>query len=100
MLRISVVDSAKKRRVILEGKLIAPWAAELRIAFERAKAGLGDRKLVIEMKQVTTIGQEGEDAILELMNAGARFHCDGVFTKHVLRHLTCRSNKNVRDPKS
>ncbi len=30
MLKISVVDSRIERRLVLEGKLIAPWVAELR----------------------------------------------------------------------
>ncbi len=34
MLRISVVDSRTECRLVLEGKLIAPWVAELRTAWE------------------------------------------------------------------
>jgi hypothetical protein len=29
MLKISLVDSARQRRLVVEGKLVAPWAAEL-----------------------------------------------------------------------
>jgi hypothetical protein len=66
MLKISLVENARSRRVIVEGKLIAPWAAELRSACEKAKADLRGRELVIEMKHVMKISPEGGNVILEL----------------------------------
>jgi hypothetical protein len=95
MLKISLVDNARQRRVIVEGKLITPWATELRSACEKARADLGDRELVVEMKHVTTISQEGENVILELINEGIRFRCQGVFTKHVVKELTRRASRNL-----
>ena len=93
MLKISLVDNARQRRVIVEGKLIAPWTAELRNTCQEARNDLGGRELVIEMKHVTTISQEGENVILELINGGIRFRSRGVFTKHVVKELTRRSSK-------
>ena len=95
MLKISLVDKAMQRRVVVEGKLIAPWTAELRNACQEARADLRDRELVIEMKHVTTISQEGENVILELLNAGIRFRCHGVFTKQVVKELTRRASRNL-----
>ena len=94
MFKISLIDSARQRRLIVEGKLTAPWAAELRNACQEARADLRGRELVIEMKHVTTISQEGENVILELINGGIRFRCSGVFTKHVLKDLTRRASRN------
>jgi len=95
MLKVSLVDNAKQRRVIVEGKLIAPWTAELRNACQEARADLRGRELVIEMNHVTTISQEGENVILALINRGIRFRCQGVFTKHVVKELTRRARKNL-----
>jgi hypothetical protein len=95
MLKISLIDGVRRRRLILEGKLMAPWAIELRRACEEAKADLLDRELVVEMKHVTTISQEGENVIVDLLNGGIKFRCDGVFTKHVLKQLTRRTNKRL-----
>jgi hypothetical protein len=95
MLKISLIDSARQRRLIVEGKLIAPWTAELKSACEKARAGLHGRELVIEMKHLTTISQEGENIILELINGGIKFRCDGVFTKHVVKQLTRRAGRNL-----
>jgi len=93
MLKISLVDNARQRRVIVEGKLIAPWAAELRSVYEKARADLRGRELVVEMKHISTISQEGENVILELINGGIRFRCHGVFTKHVVKELTRRASR-------
>ena len=95
MLKISLIDGVRRRRLILEGKLMAPWAIELRRACEEAKADLLDRELVVEMKHVTTISQVGENVIVDLLNGGIKFRCDGVFTKHVLKQLTRRTNKRL-----
>jgi hypothetical protein len=99
MLKISQIDGARRRRLILEGKLVAPWAVELRRACEEAKADLRDRELVVEMKHVTTISQEGENIIVDLLNGGIKFRCDGVFAKHVLKQLTRRANKRLGEAK-
>ena len=93
MLKISVVDSAKQRRLVVAGKLIAPWTRVLTSTCEKARANLGSRELLIELKHVTTISHEGENVILELINGGIKFRSDGVFTKHVVKDLTRRANK-------
>jgi hypothetical protein len=90
VLRISKIDTDHERRLVLEGKLIHPWIAELRKAWLDAAATLDSRRLVIDLKNVTVISPEGETALFDLMRNGARFFCNGVLTKHVLRRLARR----------
>jgi hypothetical protein len=99
MLKISVIDGRRQRRLIVEGKLIAPWADELRIACDRARADLDGRSFVVDAKQLTAISEEGENLLLELMNGGVKFQSDGVFTKHILRQLARRKRANFEEPK-
>src|SRR5260370_12410533 len=94
MLRISVMDSRTERRLVLEGKLIAPWVAELRTAWKAANRQIEDRALVVDLENVTVMSQEGENALLELMSEGAKFRCSGVLTRHVIQQLTPRSKSN------
>jgi hypothetical protein len=94
MLKISLIDSPKQRRVIVEGKLIAPWAAELRNAYQQARADLRGRELIVEMKHITTISQEGENVILDLINSSIKVRGNGVFTQHVVKELTRRARRN------
>jgi hypothetical protein len=99
MLKISLVESRTRCLLVVEGKLIAPWAAELRSAYEKARADLNGRRLIVQMKHITTISQEAENVILELMNEGVRFCSHGVFTKQLLRQLTRRAGRDLREIK-
>ena len=91
MSKILLIDGLSERRLVLEGKLIAPWTAELRAAREHARADLDDRELVIDMKHVTTISQEGENLLCEFMKQGVKFFCRDPFTRHVFDRLSLRT---------
>jgi hypothetical protein len=95
VLNISVVEHRSERRLILEGELLAPWVTELRTPCEKARSNLQNRELVIDLKNLTAISQESKDVLLELINERGKFRC-GVFTKHVLRQLACRTQETVR----
>jgi hypothetical protein len=90
MLKISIVDTPAQCRIVLEGKLIAPWVTELKKTWEALAADLGGREFVVDLSDVTFISREGENALLELMRHGAKFQCRGVFTKHIVQQLTHR----------
>ena len=94
MLKISIVERRKQRRLVVEGRLVAPWSDELKAACEQAGSGLGGRELVIDLKNVTTIGQQGEDLLLELMKRGVRLRGCGVFTNEILKQVARRSRRN------
>ena len=91
MFKVSVVESRNQRRLVLEGKLIAPWAEELRTACEVARSDLDGRELVVEVKNLTAINQAGENVLLELMQQGVKFRSCGIFTRHVLKVLARRA---------
>jgi hypothetical protein len=97
MLKISVIENPSERRLILEGKLIAPWVIELRTAFEKARANLQNREVVIELKNLAAISEEGENVLLELLNERVTFRGSGVFAKEVLRQLTRRMRNNSHE---
>jgi hypothetical protein len=99
MLRISAIESPRQCRLILEGKLTSPWAGELKGACERAKADLRGRELIVDMKHIVAISQEGENVLLELMNDGVKFRAYGVFAKHILKQLTKRTRTEVQEAK-
>ena len=97
MLKISICESPKQRRLILEGKLIAPWAAELGTARDKASAELGGRELIVELQDITAISQEGENLLLRLMKEGVRFRGKGAFSKHLLKLLTRRTQQDSEE---
>lgn len=87
MFRISIVDTPAQRRLVVEGRLSDPWVAELRTTRRNAKCDLEGRRLVIDLSGLMVISRDGEDAIVELMKAGAGYSCAGVLTRHVLSDL-------------
>jgi hypothetical protein len=91
MLKISILDTPKHRRLMLEGRLVAPWTVELKSACKEAKSGLQNRELVIDLRCVTAISDEGERALLELIGQGVKFRSSGVFTKLVMKQLSEKS---------
>jgi hypothetical protein len=98
--RSRCVDCPTQRRLVVEGKLIAPWAAELKSACEEAKGELSGGDLVVEMKHVTTISQEGENVIVQLISAGIKFRGRALFTKHMLKELTREATSKLPEMKN
>ena len=73
MLKITVVEGRRQCRLLVEGRLIAPWAAELTSAYENAKTGLVGRELIVDLRSLTAISPEGEAVLLQLMQEKAKF---------------------------
>ncbi len=90
MFKISIVDAPGLRRIVVEGKLVPPWAEEVERAWRRAVEQLDGRKLVIDLTNVTLISPESQDKLLQLMKEGAKFSGRDVLTKHVLQQLSRR----------
>ena len=95
MLRISILDTPSQRRLLIEGKLIGPWAAELARVWRQATIDLHGRALIIDAKGLTAITEDGENVLLELMKEGASFRSSGVFTKQVLKRLARKVRRDV-----
>jgi anti-anti-sigma regulatory factor len=91
-LKISIVEGPRRCRLIVEGKLIAPWVAEFTIACKKGIDDLHGRELVIDLRSVTAISPEGEGVLLQLMRKKLKFQC-GIFMKELLRQLARKSRR-------
>lgn len=89
MLKISMIESPRRCRLVLEGGLVEPWVAELLGEYAKAKEHLAGRELVIDLTNLTAVSEAGEDVLLELMEDGARFQC-GVFAREILKKLASK----------
>ncbi len=94
MLKISIVESGTKRQLVLEGKLVAPWTDELKSICQGNPSDLMQRELVIDVRGLTVINADGQDALLALMLQGAKFRGGDVFTKQILKQLNRRAHRN------
>ena len=100
MFKISVVDTRSQRTLVVEGKLVEPWVAELRAAWRNASRELDGRKMVIDVSSLTVISREGEHAIFDLMEEGAKFVCVGILTRHVLQRVARKCRGKLQDAMS
>ena len=95
MLKTSILDTPSKRQLLIEGKLVGPWATELARVWRQATADLNGRALIIDVKGLTTITEDGENVLLELMKEGASFRSSGVFTKQILKQMARKVRQDV-----
>jgi anti-anti-sigma regulatory factor len=90
VLKVSIHHTRLQCRLVVEGKVTDPWITELRMVWSRALAKRDGREIVIDLRNVTLISEEGEAFLYQVMKAGARFRCSGVLTKHIIHELMRR----------
>jgi hypothetical protein len=96
MLKISLVDSRRQRRMIVEGMLVLPWSDELAKECEKARAGLQGRELVVDLRGLTAISPDGEDVLLRLMRNKIKLQC-GVYMRELLGQLARDTQRNPKE---
>jgi hypothetical protein len=60
MFKISIVDTPSQRTLVVKGMLVGPWVAELRTSWRNACQERGGRRLIIDLRNLTTIIRAGE----------------------------------------
>lgn len=96
MFRISIADTPSRRTLLVEGTLIGAWVAQLGTTWRNASRDLEERKLVVDLTNVTAISPEGEDALFDLMKKGVNFSSSGVLTGHLLKQLVRKKQQKSR----
>jgi len=97
MLKVTIEETKKCRRLILEGALVQPWLEELKKACAAAtKEPCQTRHFIVDLNNVTAIIKEGEEVLSDMMRQGAKFTCAGVLTRYLLKRLAleCRAKAN------
>ncbi len=76
MLRITPTDGDGERALRLEGRLVAPWPAELLAAWREVAAG--GRPVVLDLAGLTFVDAAGAACLRELLAQGASLRgCSG-----------------------
>ncbi len=97
MLKITAIDNEHTRTLVLEGQLVDPWVSELERSWTEARMSNFALSIVIDLKDVTTISQHGENVLFQMMADGAELNCcRGILTKHVLQQLKQRCKAQRR----
>jgi hypothetical protein len=95
MLKITKDGSATKQLWVLCGGLTGPWVAELRSNWE-ARNPSGTEIHIVDLSDVTSIDEDGEELLRHMKHGGARFVARGVETRHILDNLKSKGPRPRR----
>jgi hypothetical protein len=86
MLRITIHEDGKVCRLELAGRLEGPWVAETENAW---RASLHpDRKLEVDLKQLTGVDDAGRDLLAAIHRQGACLIVEGVWLTALIEDFT------------
>jgi len=71
MLKITRIDTPAEQRLVLEGRLIEPWSADLTSHWEQTRHARPERTFIVDLRGVTRIDGTVESA-LALMKSEER----------------------------
>ena len=94
MLRITIHDDGKVRRLELAGKLKGPWVAETEKAW-RASLHPG-QKIEIDLRQLTSVDNAGRDLLAAIYRSGACLIFEGVWMTALIGDLTSHPCKGAK----
>ena len=72
MLRITIDEGEESVVLRLEGKLIAPWVAEVEQCWPRAFTSVGERSVQVDLSAVSFVDSAGEALLARMYAAGFR----------------------------
>jgi hypothetical protein len=87
MLRISVAEDGESLALVLEGRLVGPWVAELRSVWQERAVARGSRKLVVDLCGVTAMDTNAQALLEELLRDGAELRCGDVMNQYLVEQL-------------
>ena len=87
MLRITMTENASEQRWVLQGRLTGSFLEELTANWHANRDFPSPRDLVVDLNEVTCIDKDGEQVLLMMINDGAKFVANGVYTRHLVESL-------------
>ncbi|HVM91239.1 MAG TPA: hypothetical protein VMT67_00430 [Terriglobales bacterium] len=89
-LRIVIQRTPDSDTWLLQGSLSGPAVDELMTTWKKAGSERNGRNCVIDVVDVTSIDEHGEEALRELIEDGVQFVGGGVYTRSLLDDLSKR----------
>jgi ABC-type transporter Mla MlaB component len=87
MLRITKIDTPSEQRLILEGRLVEHWIADLSSHWQQTRRAHPERKFVVDLRGVVRIDRAGEAELALMKTEGAEFLASGIRMKHLVKDL-------------
>jgi hypothetical protein len=93
MLRITLNETPTEQQWTLQGRLVGPWAAQLRTCWDDSQAARQGRSCVVDVTNLTSVDESGEQVLRTMIREGAKFRACGVYTAHLLKSLGQRCRR-------
>lgn len=87
MLRTIITEAPSEQTWTLQGRLCGPWAADLQQKWEETRSTRLGRSCVVDLEDVISVDQTGENALLEMATEGARLTTSRAYMKYILESL-------------
>jgi ABC-type transporter Mla MlaB component len=96
VLRITRTDTKTEQKLILEGRLIEPWTADLGSHWKDTRRAHPERKFVVDLRGVVRIDSAGESALALMKAEGAEFLASGIRMRHLVTDLEMEAQQKSR----
>ncbi len=100
MFKMTVTDEDNERTLLVEGTLTGPFVEQLRSTCRRMYLAPLGRQLVLDVRNLSVISQEGENLLLELIAENVKLRCQGMFTRLVLNRLARRARRELEETRN
>ncbi len=77
----------------MSGSLQGVWVTELRSNWDEIRSDACGRNCVIDLREVISIDQGGQQLLAELKDEGAQFVATGIYMKHVLQEIASKRSR-------
>ena len=96
-LRITVQDLEGSIELTLEGRLAGPWVIELSNAWGETVPRLGNRVLLLNLRDLTSLSEEGKQVLREIVaQANPEIFASDPVTKHLAQEISDVSRLGTR----
>jgi anti-anti-sigma regulatory factor len=93
MLRITVLNDPEAMRLKLEGKLAHEWVREAELAWVALGAMKGNKKLIIDLLDVSFVDDFGQKLLAEMHGANAKLVGSGPLISALIATIQNRETK-------
>jgi anti-anti-sigma regulatory factor len=90
MLKVTIHEEGPCIRLVLEGRLCGPCAAEADRAWRDALSRASNHKIRIDLAGVTFVDSEGELLLMNMLRQRAAIQAGGVLMNHLIEELRQR----------
>ena len=93
-LTITVHEQDSSIEIILEGRLVGPWVAELSKAWRETVPRLGSRTVSLNLRDLTYSNEDGKQVLREIVaQTSAEILASNPLTKHLAQEISNPKNK-------